>query len=118
MLKMLKKSSFEYAAITNQIGIVRRIATLRAYHNGNKKQITLTVATVQRDLTKVDDYMLGAFSDSEYGTFYFENGVEQWRMQRNAEYLHDFMNKLNDVDRSGLETLFAEYAKESYAFIV
>ncbi|AIA65011.1 hypothetical protein AVV44_gp227 [Cronobacter phage S13] len=114
LLKMLKRSSFQYAAITNQIGEVRRIATLQAHHNGNKKQISLTVATVHRDLTKVEDYTLGAFSDSQFGTFFYKDGKELIQMQRNGEYLHDFLARIDSKDRAALEYLFMEYAKETY----
>lgn len=118
LIQLMTHHAFEYAAITNQIGEVRRIATFRAYHNGKKKQLTLCVATVQRPLTKVSDYTLGAFSDSRYGTFFFDEKEELRQMQREGMFMSDFLDSLEPNDRQALEKLFVEYTKESNALTV
>lgn len=118
MLKMMKRSSYEYSAIINQIGKVRRIATLSASHNGPNISIKLHVATVERPLNTVGDYMLGSFSDSIGGKFYFESGQEQFVMNDMGLRMHQFVSELDEMDRQGINFLLSEYAKESYAPVV
>lgn len=118
MLKMMKRSSYEYSAITNQIGNVRRIATLTARHNDADVSIRLHVATVDRPLNSVGDYMLGRFSESIGDRFYFEAGREQLCKNDNGLRMHEFVSRLDEVDRQGINSLLAEYAKESYATVV
>lgn len=113
-MQIIGRKTFEYAAVTNQIGTVKRIAVFRAYHDGSKIEIILHVATVERSTDKIGDFTLGYFEDSIRGLFVFVNGKET----RGEKSLEEFLKELNDLDRHGLETLMKEYAKESYAYIM
>lgn len=113
-MQIIRKKVFEYTAVTNQIGIFKRIAVLRAYHDGSKIEIILHVATVDRSTDKIGDFTLGYFEDSVRGIFVFVNGKET----RGEKSLEEFLKEMNDIDRHGLDTLLKEYAKESYAHIM
>lgn len=116
---MMKRSSYNFSAITNQIGKIRRIATLRAtHHEDGTIEIRLTVATVERPLNSVGDYMLGSFGDCKESTFYYQFEKEVVHMNRTGTSRDEFMSGLDKVDYQGIETLLEAYAKESHVSFV
>ena len=114
MLELIKRASYLYVATTIRIGKVKRIATLRVSHQGLEKTFIMNVATVDRELRELSDYTLGSFSDSRYGTFYFEDRKEILLKQREGVFMRDFLKSLEEHDRNSLNALLEEYYKESY----